>query len=220
MSEGAQVSESYTFDLLDPSSGTAVDNQPPGTARRDFLRRLVIGGGTLTVGGALAMEFVPAASAASTSMDITILNAALILENLGKDFYADALKNAKLSGQTETFVKTVHAHEVQHAAFVKAALGSHAKPLPTFDFGGRSSTQAKVQQTAYEIEGICTAALVGVSTLLTRKTLKSASTLLPVEAQHVAWISNILGYAPAPSAFNPKDTIAGVEKTIAPLLRK
>jgi hypothetical protein len=214
------VSDEFTYDLLEPHGGTAVDDQPSGAGRRDFLRRLVIGGGTLTVGGALAMEFAPAASAASTKTDITILNAALILENLGKDFYAEALKQAKLTGQTKTFVTTVHAHEVAHAAFVKKALGSAAKPLPSFTFGKRTSSQAEVQSTAYDIEGLCTAALVGVAPLLTRKTLKSAGALLPVEAQHVAWISNILGRSPAPSAFNPKDTIAGVEKTIAPLIAK
>jgi hypothetical protein len=214
------LSDEYTFDLLAPESGTRVDHQPPGSARRDFLRRLVVGGGTLTVGGALVAEFAPAASAASVKTDITILNAALILEELGVNFYAQAMKNAKLTGQTATFVKTVHSHEVAHAAFVKKALGADAKKVPAFDFGTRTHTQAQVQKTAYEIEGICTAALVGVSTLLTRKTLAAAGTLLPVEAQHVAWISNIIGYSPAPLAFNPKDTLAGVNKTIAPLLAK
>ena len=214
------MSDDFTFDLLDPDAGTAVDDQPHGSARRDFLRRLVVGGGTLTVGGALAMEFAPMASAASLSTDLTILNAAAILENLGKDFYADALRNAKLTGATKTFVTTVHAHEVAHAAFVKKALGSHAKPLPTFAFGTRTSTQAQVQQTAYELEGLCTAALVGVAPLLTRKTLAAAGVLLPVEAQHISWISYIRSESPAPLAFNPKDTIPGVEKTIAPLLAK
>lgn len=214
------MSDSYSFDLLEPDAGSAVDNQLPGSPRRDFLRRLVIGGGTLTVGGALAMEFAPSAGAASVATDLTILNAALILENLGKDFYADALRNAKLTGQTKTFVTTVHSHEVAHAAFVKKALGKYAKPLPTFEFGTRTSTQAQVERTAYELEGTCTAALVGVAPLLTRKTLAAAGTLLPVEAQHISWISNILGLSPAPSAFNPKDTIPGVEKIIAPLLKK
>ncbi len=214
------MSDSFAFDLLDPDAGTAVDNQPPGTARRDFLRRLVVGGGTLTVGGALAMEFAGNAGAASVTTDLTILNAAAILENLGKDFYAAALKNVKLTGETKTFVTTVHAHEVAHAAFVKKALGSHAKPLPSFDFSGHLGSQAEVEELAYEIEGICTAALVGVAPLLTRKTLAAAGVLLPVEAQHISWISNIRGVSPAPLAFNPKDTIPGVEKTIAPLLKK
>jgi len=212
------VNSDFTFDLLGPAARDGQMDESRAT-RGDFLRRVVTGGGALLAGGALVAEFAPAAEAASAKMDVTILNAALILENLGKTFYAESMKNSKLTGETKTFVHVVHGHEVQHAAFVKAALGKDAKKLPRFDFGTRTHSQAQVQKTAMELEGICTAALVGVAPLLTRKTLAHAGVLLPVEAQHVSWISNILNRSPAPSPFNPKDTIGGVEKIIAPLLK-
>ena len=210
----------YTFDLLGPevvSHGPSVDS---GGTRGNFLRRLVTGGGALLAGGAVVAEFAPAAEAASAEMDVTILNAALIIENLGKTFYAEAMKNVKLTGDTKTFVSVVHSHEVAHAKFVKEALGKDAKKVPGFTFGSHTQSQAAVEAFAYSLEGICTAALVGVGPLLTRKTLAKAGPLLPVEAQHVAWISNIRDKSPAPSPFNVKDTLGGVEKLIAPYLKK
>jgi hypothetical protein len=214
------VSSDYTFDVLDSHADTSAGEGSSGATRGDFLRRLVTGGGALMAGGAVLAEFAPMARAASASTDVTILNAALILENLGVAFYGEALKYGHLTGETHYFARIVHAHEVAHARFVKSALGADAKPVPAFDFGSRTHSQALVQTTAYDIEGTCTAALVGVAPLLTRATLAKAGPLLPVEAQHVSWISNILGRNPAPAPFNVKDTIPGVEKIIAPLIKK
>jgi hypothetical protein len=210
------LSADYTFDLLQEET----ESPTSSATRGDFLRRLVTGGGALMVGGTVLAEFAPGAQAASTKTDLTILNAALILENLGVTFYGEAMKNVKLTGETKTFVKVVHGHEVQHAKFVKKALGSHAKKLPGFSFGKHTASQAAVEKFAEKLEGICTEALVGVAPLLTRATLAKAGPLLPVEAQHVAWISNIRKQSPAPSAFNPKGTLTGVEKMIAPYLTK
>ena len=206
----------YTYDLLEDGPGAPEDV----ASRGHFLRRLVTGGGALLLGGTLLAEFAPGAKAASAKMDVTILNAALILENLGVSFYGEAMSTAKLTGETKTFVKVVHGHEVQHAQFVKKALGSHAKPLPSFSFGYHTHTQTSVEKFAENLEGICTEALVGVAPLLTRATLAKAGPLLPVEAQHVAWISNIRKQSPAPAAFNPAGTLTGVEKKISPYLKK
>ena len=210
------MSAEYTFDVMDAEAGPSYE----GSSRGDFLRRLVTGGGALLVGGTVLAEFAPGARAASTKMDLTILNAALILENLGKTFYGEAMSTAKLTGETKTFVKVVHGHEVLHAKFVKNALGSHAKPLPSFSFGYHTHTQTSVEKFAETLEGICVEALVGVAPLLTRTTLAKAGPLLPVEAQHVAWISNIRKQDPAPSPFNPAGTLTGVEKKISPYLKQ
>jgi hypothetical protein len=210
------LSADYTFDLLETEVGSSAE----GATRGDFLRRLVTGGGALLVGGTVLAEFAPSASAASAKLDVTILNAALSLENLGKTFYAEAQQNAKLTGQTAVFVKVVHKHEVAHAAFVASALGKDANLVPSFSFGERTSTQAHVQSFALNLEGLCTEALIGVAPLLRRETLAKAGTLLPVEAQHVAWISNILGDDPAPKPFNPGTTLPTVEKKISAYIVK
>jgi hypothetical protein len=188
---------SEAFDLLDP-----------GPTRGEFLRRLVVGGGALLTGGTVVAEFAPPArAAASSSRDTAILNAALVLEELGASFYGQALQHGGLGGETLTFVQTVHAHEVAHAAFVRRLLGAAAKPAPRFSFGDRTASEASVQHTAMMLEGLCTEALVGVAPLLTRRTLGKAGALLPVEARHVAWITAIVHGNPAPSAFQAGTTL-------------
>ena len=98
-------------------------------------------GGAVVAGVVLGDHADPALSRPSAKQDAEILNFALLLEYVQAAFYAEALQRAGLTGELKTFAQTVGAHEQDHIALLKQALGSAARrPL-------RSSTSATTPPT-------------------------------------------------------------------------
>ena len=59
------------------------------------------------------------------------------------------------------------------------------------------------------------AALDGQAAGLTKPSLAAVATIVSVEARHAAWIRDLLGELPAPSAANPSQTAAQVRRPSA-----
>ena len=196
-----------------------------GITRATFLRRSAVGGGALAAGGLLITGMPSVAlGAPSAAQDAEILNFALFLEYLEAEFYADALRRGALTGATLQFARVVGAHEAAHVEFLRGALGSAARPKPTFDFKGTTSDQAKFRATAIVLEDTGVAAYNGQGTRLTKATLAVAATIVSVEARHAAWIRRITHGPdfgggrreyPAPVAFDAPLTLEQVQSAVA-----
>ncbi len=178
--------------------------------RSGFLKKAGVGGAAI-IGGSAFMGALPRIASGATipASDIAILNFALTLEYLEAEFYALAVKNGKLSGETKRFATVVAQHEATHVTFLKKVLGAKAVARPKFDFKGTTDDQAKFQATAQVLEDTGVHAYLGqVPNIKTPAVLVGAGRILPVEARHASWIRDIRfsggttsPTTPAPAAF-------------------
>jgi len=183
-----------------------------GITRGRALRAVLVGAAGAATGGALLGRGADAAfGAPSRANDIKVLQLALVLEHLGATFYGEAVKTGALRGETLTFAKTVHAHEVAHVAFVQKAIrGLGGKPAapPRFDFGSVTHSASRFRKASASLEELCVEALNGAGPLVTKATLKGAAQLVSVEARHVAWVRDLRDVDPVPTAFDKAATAA------------
>jgi rubrerythrin len=181
-----------------------------GTTRGAFLKKAGLGAGVVVAGSAFAGGIPAIARAGSIpASDIAILNFALTLEYLEAAFYAEAVSNRKLTGETARFATVVAQHEGSHVAFLKKVLGSKAVAKPKFDFKGTTADQAKFEATADVLENTGVHAYLGqVGNIKSKAVLMGAGSILPIEARHASWIRDIRFHGgttspttPAPGAF-------------------
>jgi rubrerythrin len=144
----------------------------------------------------------PAASAAAPSQaqDRQIFNFALLLEYLQAAFYGEAVKRGALKGDVRRFAEVVAGHERAHVAYLRKALGPHARPRPTFDFGEATGTEGAFLKAAVLLENTGVLAYNGQAANLTKPALAAAAEIVSVEGRHAAWISALAGVSPAPRA--------------------
>jgi hypothetical protein len=208
---GMAVSSHLTVRVVD-------ENAPLGetVARGRFLRRALVAGGTVVLGG-VAIGGLPrvAVSAPSPEQDARILNFALLLEYLEAAFYGDAERRGLLRGELGEFARVVGDHERSHVAFLKGALGRAARKPPTFDFGRATSDSQLFSTAAAALEDMMVAAYNGQATNLTTKAFTAAATIVSVEARHAAWIRDIIGKTAAPDATDTPLTEAEVRAAMA-----
>jgi rubrerythrin len=150
-------------------------------------------------GGAAAVLLAPGTSA-SAAQDVRVLNFALLLEEVEAAFYADALSRGALRGEVATYARTVAAHERQHVAFLRKALGAKARKRPRLDFRTATATQKRFIVAAVALEDNNVAAYNGQAANLSAGALEAAGKIVSVEARHAAWIRDIAGLPPAADA--------------------
>ena len=166
--------------------------------------------GTATTGGKLTGDLAVVALAAS-------------LENLAVQTYAGGISAAtagKLGAvppAVVTFAQTAKSHHTQHAAAWNAVLAGANKPMvtgidktvndtvvgPAFakvtDVGGLATL-------ALELENVAAATyLEAISVVTAPAGIKTAATIEPVELQHAAILSFVLGKYPVPDTFTKMD---------------
>jgi rubrerythrin len=134
----------------------------------------------------------------SKAQDARILQLVLQLEHTQVAFYERALRQAGLKGDLRDFARAALAHERQHLAAIKGALGAKAGPKPAFDFGQKTKSADAFTKAAIELEDIAVAGYNGQATNLTKGTLASAAEIVSVEARHAAWVRAIAGEVAAP----------------------
>jgi hypothetical protein len=191
-------------------------NAPPRTvaiatdtaaSRQRFLRLTAAGAGTLTLGAVLAAG-APRGGLSGTSQnrDAEILNFALVLEELTAAFYARAIAGGALSGELADFAAVAAAHEREHVALIRGALGSKARPAPRFAFGKAVTSPARFAHTASELEELAVAAYNGQAANLSKPALQAAARIISVDARHASWIRAIQGRPPASQATDEPKT--------------
>ncbi len=212
------MSDRVTVHVTDPGAAIrlALDESETRT-RGDLIRRALVAGGTLTLGG-VAVAGLPslARSAPSPAQDVRILNLVLLLEFLEEAFYADTVRRGALTGERRQFAEVVGAHERAHVAFLAKTLGTAARKKPKFSFGDATRDPAKFTAAALALEDLSVAAYNGQAANLTKGTLAAAARIVSVEARHAAWIRFIAGKVPAPQ---PTDQPATADQVTAGIRR-
>jgi hypothetical protein len=164
------------------------------------------GGAAVAAGGALAaggLRPERARSAASRAMDVRILNALLVLEEAQAALYAAALRGGLLSGDLLDLARTVAPQEREHVAHLRRALGNQAGPRPRLDVRAATSSPARFQRAALDLEEGTVAAYIGQGANLTPEAMRDAARIVAVEARHAAWVRDLAGELPAPNAADP-----------------
>ncbi|HEY3206844.1 MAG TPA: ferritin-like domain-containing protein [Gaiellaceae bacterium] len=139
-----------------------------------------------------------AAAAPSRAQDAQILQLVLQLEHTQVAFYEDALRQASLDAELNTFARTALDHERQHLAAIEKALGGKKGPTPKFDFGDKTKSAAAFTKAAIQLEDIAVAGYNGQAGNLTKSTLAAAAEIVSVEARHAAWVRALAGQVAAP----------------------
>ncbi len=193
-----------------------------GDTRRRFLGKAAAGGvATGVLFGGLG-AFATAQSGGGGISDLTILNFALALEFLERDFYAEALEEAGLEGEMQTYAETLREHEATHVDTLSSTireLGGTPVSKPDFDFMDTTSSPDSFLETAVQLEETGVAAYQGAApSISSKEILTAAASILPVEAFHTAWGRTLQEGEglPAPAAFNepmtPQQVIAAVNE--------
>jgi rubrerythrin len=177
--------------------------QRVNVSRRQLVRTGAVGLAALGAGAAVGGLLRPGAASAalpSPAQDRAIFNFALLLEYLQASFYGAAVKEAALTGEVRQFAEVVSDHERAHVAYLRKALGKHARPRPQFDFGNATRSERAFVKAAVLLENTGVLAYNGQAANLTKPALAAAAEIVSVEGRHAAWISDLAGDPPAPRA--------------------
>jgi rubrerythrin len=161
----------------------------------------VAAGGAIAASSLLGRLIRPGhalAAPPSKAQDVRILQLVLQLEYTQVAFYETALRTASLQGQLREFAQTALAHEREHLAALRSALGAKAGPRPRFDLRRATKDPATFRKTAIELEDLAVRGYNGQATNLTPATLAVAATIVSVEARHASWVRALAGEVAAP----------------------
>ncbi len=173
-----------------------------GDTRASFLRKAAVGGGAALTSGAILGMLPELATAAKPSKknDIAILNFALTLEYLERDFYLEAVGGGALSGDVLGFAQLVAAHESTHVIALRktiTSLGGRGVAHPKFNFMGTTGDQQKFLATSFVLENTGVHAYLGqAGNLKSKALLKTAAAIVTVEARHAAAVAGLIGQKP------------------------
>ena len=173
------------------------------SSRREALRRASIAAAAVAAGGGIGLARRPASAAAalpSPAQDRAIFNFALLLEYFQAAFYSEAVQRGALTGEVRRFAEVVSGHERAHVAFLRKALGPHARERPQFKFGDATREEKAFLKAAVLLENTGVLAYNRQAANLTRPALAAAAEIVSVEGRHAAWISDLAGEPPAPHA--------------------
>lgn len=157
--------------------------------------------------------------------DVEILNYALTLEYLERNFYADVLKKFsaaafKKAGYPaqvrERFVLQAK-QEAEHVQLLEGALGSAKVGDCSYIFG--LSSPKAVVATARLLENVGVAAYLGAAPDIENKAyLSVAGSILTVEARHASYLNEAQGAVGFPETYDSPLTYAQVYSLAAPLI--
>jgi hypothetical protein len=166
-------------------------------SRRRVLKRTGVASTLALAGGVLPNFGISTALAADLGEgDIGVLNYAYALEQLEAAFYTmvvDRMYAEPMSGEAD-ILEDIRDHEVEHAAFLKQALGAKAIPDLDVDFSAVDfSSRKSVLTTAMTFEDLGVGAYNGAGKLIeTPDYLVAAGRIVSVEARHAAVIRDLL----------------------------
>ena len=161
------------------------------------------------------------ASASATKTDIGILNYALTLEYLEREFYKKVIAAGLFKGSTEALIKDFGSQEATHVEALKGAvekMGGTPAANPNGKFPINSASQ--VANLAYEVENLGAAAYLGQAPLIqSPEVLAVALAIHTVEARHAASIGTLVKKSITPDgAFAKPDEMSTVLAAVKPFL--
>lgn len=196
------------------------------TGRGDFLRKLLLAGAGVGVGGAaLASGAVPALAAELTPgetrvgipiSDFEILNYALTLEHLEATFYRTTRHPS--NAQIARYIDILAAHEKTHVDALTTVIENA---------GGMAVKEAKYKFPAFSLPFAVTLEDTGVHAYLgaaplikSSALLLTAASIVTVEARHAAAWRTLNKQNPTLGAFDSGLSMAAVVKAVTPLFAK
>ncbi len=202
--------------------------------RKRFLKML--GGAGATSFGAFVLAAcgssakTPSTAAAPTttstassaaSGDIAILNYALTLEYLEREFYAKVEASGLFTGKVGSLIKSFGSQEATHVEALKGAvskMGGTPAANPNGKFPVTSATQ--VAQLAYTVENLGAAAYLGqAGNIQSPEVLATALAIHSVEARHAATLGTLVKKSLTPDgAFAKADDMSMVLAAVKPFL--
>ncbi len=186
--------------------------------RADWLRRGFAAGTGLASGAILADGFGSVATSAPLPRrDVDVLNFALAFEELQANFYAQAVRTRKLSGEWLRFAQVVGAHERAHVTFLRRKLATAANPAPAFELTPTALEAARFPTIAIALEDAGVALYNGQAANVSSATLADVAEIVSVEARHAGWARDLAGELPAPHAADPSVNPAQAEALLARL---
>lgn len=160
-------------------------------------------------------------SASATKTDIGILNYALTLEYLEREFYKKVIAAGLFKGSVGALIKDFGSQEATHVEALKGAvekMGGTPAANPNGKFPINSASQ--VANLAYEVENLGAAAYLGQAPLIqSPEVLAVALAIHTVEARHAASIGTLVKKSITPDgAFAKPDEMSTVLTAIKPFL--
>jgi hypothetical protein len=162
----------------------------------------------------------PSSYPASLTGDLKVAALAASVENLGVFAYNAGIKAAQagklgtVPPAVVTFAQTAMGQHVQHAAAWNSVLTASGKAKVTETDPALTPTVTQMFSQVTDVAGLATLALTieniaaqtyqaQISELSSAKAIAAAASIHPVEMQHAAILSFVLGKYPVPNAFNP-----------------
>lgn len=160
------------------------------------------------------------ASSSSTG-DIAILNYALTLEYLEREFYAKVVASGFFSGKVAGLIKDFGSQEATHVEALKGAvskMGGTPVANPNGKFPIENANQ--VAQLAYTVENLGAAAYLGQApNIQSPEVLATALAIHSVEARHAATLGTLVKKSLTPDgAFAKPDEMSTVLAAVKPFL--
>jgi rubrerythrin len=166
---------------------------------------------------------VTATSSTSSSAtgDIAILNYALTLEYLEREFYAKVVASGFFSGKVGSLIKDFGSQEATHVEALKGAV-SKMGGTPVANPNGKFPIEnaGQVAQLAYTVENLGAAAYLGQApNIQSPEVLATALAIHTVEARHAATVGTLVKKSLTPDgAFAKPDDMATVLAAVKPFL--
>jgi rubrerythrin len=179
------------------------------------------GSSTKTSSSATATTAATSTTASATTGDIAILNYALTLEYLEREFYAKVVASGLFSGKVGSLIKEFGSQEATHVEALKGAvskMGGTPAANPNGKFPITSATQ--VAGLAYTVENLGAAAYLGqAGNIQSPEVLATALAIHSVEARHAATLGTLVKKSLTPDGpFAKPDDMSMVLAAVKPFL--
>lgn len=188
-------------------------------SRSDVLLKGALAAGAV-YGTFMVGPFVRNALAAAGTSDVDILNFALTLEYLEAQFYEEAKKRVKGSGELSSLIKLLASDEQQHVEALEGTikkLGGKPVTEPKFNFEYKGTPEFLKLAETFENTGV--SAYNGAApSIESKEVLGAAGSIVQVEARHAAAIALQNGQEPSPSAFDAPLEEKQVLKAVKPFI--
>ncbi len=170
---------------------------------------------------AAASTATTSTTASAATGDIAILNYALTLEYLEREFYAKVVAAGLFSGKVGSLIKDFGSQEATHVEALKGAV-SKMGGTPAANPNGKFpiTSAAQVAGLAYTVENLGAAAYLGqAGNIQSPEVLATALAIHSVEARHAATLGTLVKKSLTPDgAFAKPDDMSMVLAAVKPFL--
>jgi rubrerythrin len=179
------------------------------------------GSSTTKTASTTAAAATTSSTSASATGDIAILNYALTLEYLEREFYAKVVASGLFSGKVAGLIKEFGSQEATHVEALKGAvskMGGTPAANPNGKFPLTSATQ--VASLAYTVENLGASAYLGqAGNIQSPEVLATALAIHSVEARHAAVLGTLVKKSLTPDgAFAKPADMSMVLAAVKPFL--